>query len=203
MGRKTLWVSPIFLFFPIERTDRSFPAERKKKLFFLFFFRAGFCRIVVSFRRHMQLMLCVRYRRPPPPVGAAWCRHSTCSQKSQSQGPPYLHAIKSLWWKNKAPATLRLGSLLSESPSFFLFVVLRYPLPRLRYARRDGPSSGLFRHALFFPSSSSSSSSFYWNVLSFLSFFLLSLWFVLPAHSCYDSMRKTKWKRGKFHSFEK
>lgn len=96
MGRKTLWVSPIFLFFPIERTDRSFPAERKKKLFFLFFFRAGFCRIVVSFRRHMQLMLCVRYRRPPPPVGAAWCRHSTCSQKSQSQGPPYLHAIKSL-----------------------------------------------------------------------------------------------------------
>lgn len=193
-----------FLFFPIERTDRSFPAEKKEKkeIIFIFFFSCWFLSYccVVSTSHAINVVCTVS---PVGAVGAAWCRHSTCSQKSQSQGPPYLHAIKSLWWKNKAPATLRLGSLLSESPSFFLFVVLRYPLPRLRYARRDGPSSGLFRHALFFPSSSSSSSSFYWNVLSFLSFFLLSLWFVLPAHSCYDSMRKTKWKRGKFHSFEK
>lgn len=109
------------------------------------------------------------------PVGAAWCRHSTCSQKSLP-GTSLFTCDQITLMKNKAPPprTLRLGSLLSESPScFFLFVVLRYPLPRLRYARRDGPSSGLFRHALFFPSSSSSSSSFYWNVLSLLFLFVL------------------------------
>lgn len=203
MGRKTLWVSPIFLFFPIERTDRSFPAERKKKLFFLFFFRAGFCRIVVSFRRHMQLMLCT----VSPAASASRCRMVSSFDlltKIPVPGTSLFTCDQITLMKKQGPRNSSSRLIAEREPLFcFLFVVLRYPLPRLRYARRDGPSSGLFRHALFFPSSSSSSSSFYWNVLSFLSFFLLSLWFVLPAHSCYDSMRKTKWKRGKFHSFEK
>lgn len=139
------------------------------------------------------------------PVGAAWCRHSTCSQKSLP-GTSLFTCDQITLMKNKAPPprTLRLGSLLSESPSCFFICRPSLPTPAFTICTPRRP---------FFGSLSSRSILSIIIIIiiifllkrSFFSsfFFLLSLWFVLPAHSCYDSMRKTKWKRGKFHSFEK
>lgn len=109
-----------FLFFPIERTDRSFPAEKKEKkeIIFIFFFSCWFLSYccVVSTSHAINVVCTVS---PVGAVGAAWCRHSTCSPKSQSQGPPYLHAIKSLWWKTRPPQLFVSAHCWARAPLFF------------------------------------------------------------------------------------
>jgi hypothetical protein len=181
MGRKTLWVSPfflfLFLFFPIERTDRSFPAEKKKEIIFFFVLFLSYCCVVSTSHAINVVYGIARRLRQSVPHGVV----IRPAHKNPSK-PPYLHAIKSLDETRPPHSSSRL---IERAP--LLFVVLRYPLPRLRYARRDGPSLSrslssrsilsiiiiiiiiiiifLLKRSFFLPSF----------------FFLLSLWFVLPA----------------------
>lgn len=127
MGRKTLWVSPFFFFFFIlpDRKNRPFISGRKKKeIIFYFFFSCWFLSYccVVSTSHAINVVCTVS------PVGAAWCRHSTCSQKSLP-GTSLFTCDQITLMKKQGPRNSSSRLIAEREPLFFFICRPSLPTP--------------------------------------------------------------------------